>query len=646
MTVLQSPTWRFAPTGGGAEYGKSPGQHYFVNDAVTKTVREVLQNSLDHPAPGISTVDVTFRLTHLHPQDAGMEGLRPHVESSLEDVSRDQDADAIEHYKRMLEALSSPSIPCLAITDSGTTGLQGLNWRNLIFREGTPTNTQGQVKGGSYGLGKNAPFNLSSCNTVIYSTRYVSVAAKGRVEHMAGRSQLVSHDDPIKPNLRLQQTGFLGIHEPSRPNWPVEGPAIPQPFRLGHQGTGVFIIAFDTNAYPDWANETVKATVTQFFYAVHARKMTVTIERNSGENSRVINHDTLDIELENFPPDDPTPHYHRALIENEPVLTDPTGRLDQMGRMQVWVSTAKDSPRRTAHVNRRGMLITDSRIISENPFYPSGGAGWPHWCAVTMAHDEAADSFIRRMEPPAHDSVHYKQLRDPDKQQAASFELRSQRDQITQIVRARIDTELGRASTNVDELAELFPDIPDLRQGVHDLPWRERQHTERPDDIVDVTPEEPDESNLVEDPDGTTTIETTNELSGEGHGGSHNEFREPDTRPASPKPVENAIRHARVMRTEPGKLIMAFTTPTQPVESLRFSIKSAGEQYQKHETTIPIQGTPRTDNLLVKATLEGDSVVVSGPPDTPVVLYLELDSERAPYQSYSIAQIQRTPREE
>ena len=112
----------------------------------------------------------------------------------------------------MLSMLNKPAIPCLAIIDNGTTGLQQDNWRNLIFREGTPTAAEGQTKGGSFGFGKNAPFNLSTCNTVIYSTRYVSIPAKGRVEHLAGRSQLVSHDDPGHPDVRLQQTGFLAIH--------------------------------------------------------------------------------------------------------------------------------------------------------------------------------------------------------------------------------------------------------------------------------------------------------------------------------------------------------------------------------------------------------------------------------------------------
>ena len=65
MTNSPAFTWRFAPTGGGPEQGNSAGQHYFVNDAVTKMVREILQNSLDHPTPGNDTIDIIFRL---HPR--------------------------------------------------------------------------------------------------------------------------------------------------------------------------------------------------------------------------------------------------------------------------------------------------------------------------------------------------------------------------------------------------------------------------------------------------------------------------------------------------------------------------------------------------------------------------------------------------
>ena len=644
MTASSNPSWRFAPTGGGAEHGNSAGQHYFVNDAVTKTVREILQNSVDHPVSGIDTVEVAFRLMTISPDDVGLDQLKKHIESSLRQVTEDHDREAIERYERMMEAASKPAIPCLAIIDSGTTGLQGNNWRNLIFREGTPTNVEGQTKGGSYGFGKNAPFNLSVCNTVLYSTRYVSVPMRGRVEHLAGRSQLVSHDHPDNshpPECRLQQTGFWAIHD-EKPNQPVEGPAIPQAMRLQQQGTGVFIIGFDTGAYPYWASETTLATVTQFFYAIHTRKLVVTVDEGPGITPRVIDHDSLPIELDNCPPDDPTRHYWQAIVDNAPVLTQPSGRFDQMGQLEVWVSTEKGTPRRTAHINRRGMLITDARLFGTNPFYPSGGAGWPDWCAVTMAHDESADAYIRRMEPPAHDAIHFRQLRDRDRQRAAEQEVRAQRDQITYIVKERIDDALVEASNNVDELAELFPDVPDLSQGVHDLRWRDRQHTERSNDIVDVVSTS-DETAAVEDPEGDLEIEVEGENERKGGGGNDGDdnFEEPEIRRASPKPSEHAIRHTRIMRVGPAELVMTFTTPSQLSGSIRFGIKAAGEQYQKHEDSIRIATVKQTGSLLAKATLDGDAIEVTAPPDTPVTLRLALDTEAAPYLSYTIAQIQQ-----
>ena len=571
----------------------------------------------------------------------------------------------IERYKQILSMLNRPAIPCLAIIDSGTSGLQGDNWRNLIFREGTPTAAEGQTKGGSFGFGKNAPFNLSTCNTVIYSTRYVSIPARGRVEHLTGRSQLVSHDDPEQTGTRLQQTGFLAIHPPEgRPNQPLEGTSIPRLFRLAQQGTGIFIAGFDTDIYHDWAEETAKAAVTQFFYAIHTRKMAVTIQRSPDSEPRLINHDTLGIELENCPEDDPTRFYYQALVNNESALTNPSGRLEQMGRLQIWISTAKDSPRRTAHINRRGMLITDARTPADNPFYPHGGRGWPHWCAVTMAHDEKTDAFIRRMEPPAHDAIHYRQLRDRNRQQMAGQELREQREQITALVKARINEALTEASSNVNELADLFADMPNLSQGVHELNWREQRLTERANDIVDVV-NESDERDQSQDNDGDSEVETDGRTPGEGQGDGQGDsegdgqgdgegdsqgdsqedgatnFDEPERRKASPKPSDNAIRHARLIRANPGELVMTFTIPSAKLESLRFGIRVAGEQYQKHEDTIRITDVRQISNLLVTAKVEDNAIVVSGPPDTPVTLRLALESEDAPYQSYSIFQIQK-----
>ena len=95
------------------------------------------------------------------------------------------------------------------------------------------------------------------------------------------------------------------------------------------------------------------------------------------------------------------------------------------------------------------------------------------------------------------------------------------------------------------------------------------------------------------------------------------------------------------MRVAPAELMMTFTTPSQPATSIRFGIKAAGEQYQKNEENIRIADVKQTSSLLGKATLDGDTIEVTAPPDTPVTLKLALDTEAAPYLSYSIAQIQQ-----
>ena len=200
------------------------------------------------------------------------------------------------------------------------------------------------------------------------------------------------------------------------------------------------------------------------------------------------------------------------------------------------------------------------------------------------------------------------------------------------MVKERIDDALLEASNNVDELAELFPDVPDLSQGVHDLKWRDRQFTERSNDIVDVV-NTTDETGAVEDPDGDLEIEVNAESENEGGGGGGNNFDEPEIRRVSPKPSEHTIRHARIMRVGPAELVMTFMTPSQPAGSIKFGIKAAGEQYQKNEESISIAGIKQTGSLLATATLDGDAVKIEAPPDTPITLRLSLDTEAAPYHS-------------
>ena len=633
---MNHPTWRFAPTGGGAEQGNNPGQQYFANNAVEKMVRETLQNSLDHHEDGLDGVHVAYRLIEVEPSTFGVHDLIGHVRSTSQEAKIHHSPETRQRYEEMDRMTHGPTVPCLAVTDSNTTGLQGENWDNLIFREGTPTITGGMTKGGSYGFGKNAPFNLSGLNTMLYSTRYVSRAERGRVTKMAGRSQLMSHDDPGDPALRLQSVGFYAVHDAEKPNQPVMGPDIPGPFHLEECGTGIFIAGFDVNRAPDWEEQIAKVAVSQFFPAICRGDLTVAIEPGQGALVRRIDQHSLDTEMEALDERSTTRHYYQAMLQ-KPQTTGSSGKLDQMGQLKVWIGTAKTAPRRLAHVNRRGMLITDERNRKQNPLHPTGGTQWSPWCAVTMAQDERTDKFIRLMEPPAHDAIQPGQLRDKNAQENAGEELRRQRDQIVRMVKERIENDNLLNAENVLELAGLFPDMPGQGKG-QTLKVTERQYRENNDQRVDIEPDTEEELEYP-DPDRDSAEDENHEEGGRPQDGVRSESPDgpPENRTTSPLPAATTLRRVRIIRTSPETLAMTLMTPERDQGPVKFGLRAAGEQYQRAEKTIGIKEIRQESDITVQARIQGNEVVVEAPPNSQVNLHITLSEPDEKYHSYRLA---------
>ena len=615
---------------GGAEHGANPGQRHFTDDAFANVVREVLQNSLDHSQNGLSTVEVTFKTLNVHPEDINAPGLLEHVQASLREAQRGRSPDATRHYEEMAETLGRDEIPCLAIVDENTTGLRGENWQNLILREGMPDHTGNVTKGGSVGLGKHAPFNLSACNTVIYSTRYVDRAARGRVCRMAGRSQLMTHEDPAGDEDRLQNVGFLANHHEDY-NQPIEGPSIPRPFQLRDSGTGVFIIGFRRERFPDWVKMATQEVLRNFFYAIHLR--TLEIHLQDGENAApsTIDQQGLDAEMEALGEKDRSRHYFQA-IRGEPQETRPSGRLGPPKRMKLWTSTDRNAPKRLAHLNRRGMLITDAGRAWDNPFMPYGGGGWAPWCAVTMAADEETERFIRRMEPATHNAVHPRELQNPAEREEATEELRNQRAQIAEMVRDQIERDGTTTSSNITELAGLFPDLP-MDEGA-DMEWRdlepkqERSRTENP-----AGANQDDEDNQNRDEDGK---EDEDEDDGP---------RDPGSRPTRDRKERKENREtgdaallesSRIIRTSPDSFAASFTMPDARNNTLRLSLQTAGEQRQYNEERVRVGEIRQTGDLLGRATTEDGDIIVQAPPGTPIVLMISTEGPETRYSGYKL----------
>ena len=445
--------WRFPPTGGGAETGSSPGMEHFSTDRIGKMVRETLQNSLDHPEDGLPGVRVTYRHMRIPRESVGADGLLRHAIMCLKEAKDNFDEEKVKTYTDAVSALEKQEIDCLAVVDENTSGLTDDNWRNLIIREGFSANGQDLVTGGSFGFGKNAPFNLSNCLTVIYSTRYLpngKERRKGRVTKMIGKSQMITHWSD-ETGERMQGTGFYAVN--GYADTPLEGPDIPEEFLPKATGTGIFIIGF----HPEdnlWPYEIAEATVRDFFTAVHREKLEVHID--NGEETRVIDNNTLEDEISKLDGKAPTKHYYRALLE-EPKMTEPAKTLEGTGSIKIRLTVGDESlPNRLAHVNARGMLITDGAARGDNPLHPLGGAKWGPWCAVTETAADRTERFLRKLEPPAHDRITVARLNGKDSQAQARIELNRHRKDIERIVKEALGEYADSLSEYVGELAEVL----------------------------------------------------------------------------------------------------------------------------------------------------------------------------------------------
>ena len=343
--------------------------------------------------------------------------------------------------------------------------------------------------------------------------------------------------------------------------------------------------------------------------------------------------------IADLPPKDETRHYYQA-IKNEGQLTVPSGKLTQFGNLHLWITTEPDSCRRLAHINRRGMLITESRQPSENPLYPYGGGSWAPWAAVTMATSEDADRYLRKMEPPAHDSIKPALLKSPNDQATAREELRNQQDQIRNLIREEIDSLHKDQSENIRELADLFPGIPikgeQIDTSVRPIHRNDSQAL-RPDQEVDQI-DDPDN----EEEDQQKRDNNSNERNDQDNDNERNNDEERQQRQQQQRSEEQqsgsrrALRNLRIIKQDPTTLFMTFKTPPNEEETVTFDLRVAGEQYMSSEERISVREVREIADLTIQCSHDNGTIQVSAPADTTVNLRIETELPDHKHVSYRV----------
>ena len=269
--------WRFPPTNGGRVDGfNDPGIAHFSGFPYSSLARETIQNSLDARASPDQPVDVVFEMIELSPDNVGRTELAAAFDACRKEV--DPDDPAQPELIRAQEVLAGERIPFLRVSDRNTTGLRGEHWRTLVKKQGASFKADLEGAGGSFGIGKYAPFAVSALRTVFYWTCYEE---EGRTrERFQGKCVLMSHQHDGE---EVQGTGFYGLRDGC-----VEmTTSIPDCFRLTMPGSrpihGTSLAIAGFMEARNWRRRVASSVIENYFYAIDRGQLKVLIEPGDGE---------------------------------------------------------------------------------------------------------------------------------------------------------------------------------------------------------------------------------------------------------------------------------------------------------------------------------------------------------------------------
>lgn len=435
--------WKFPSTGGGEEDGvNDAGLELFEGDHAAFLAREVIQNSIDAKRPECQHVEVRFRLASIKLDDfprwpAFKQILRACHEEVKAETGRKHPAGRItrgeELYQQAL-SLSSP-VSVLIIEDFNTTGLCGGEsakdgqWYRCIRKKGS--NVPAGEGGGTFGIGKHAPFPASKLRTVFYST-----INDKRESAFIGKAILSSFE--LDGDMK-RGAGFYGALQDGKVVGIRDTAKTPPFFRRKEQGLSIFVAAYRHEG--DWKSGLLKAVLANFYAAIDAGKLKVVFEDKDGDES--VDSATLEPLMKAHAPD--SLQYLYALRRphgGKPV----EGTVAHIGKVKLYLAHGKDFEKKVAFMRRPLILVeTKHRKIVHEPF-----------AGVFICDDPAGSDVLGRLEPPTHNT--WDRNRDPAN--GSNIMIRLMEWLNAELRKLNADT--SEETEDVADLADYIPEGADL----------------------------------------------------------------------------------------------------------------------------------------------------------------------------------------
>ncbi|MBZ9623244.1 hypothetical protein G9F71_010300 [Clostridium sp. FP2] len=373
--------WKFPLNNDGPITGISEaGVETFNGTPYKSLAREICQNSLDAVKDKTKPIRVEFSLLEHNSQKLDKrEELSDAFKKCSEFWEQQKDKKTKNFFDKACRAIKKDAIRVLRISDFNTTGLDGAdeqinsNWCNLV--KGNGVSDKGGSAGGSFGIGKSAPFACSDFRSVIYST----LDYKG-VEASQGVARIVSFDtiDGI-----TQGIGYYGNKEKNQPI--KKQYVLDEGFRRQESGTDIYILGFKEGE--TWKSEIIAAILEGFLVAIWKDFLEVIID------DVIISKDTIGNVISEYGEeiDSFTKNYYKVLTSEDTQVIE--WDFEELGNMLLYLNIHEDFHRKICVTRASGMKIFDKDRIS----------GYIPFAGILILEGYEVNKFFRPMETPQHD---------------------------------------------------------------------------------------------------------------------------------------------------------------------------------------------------------------------------------------------------
>lgn len=374
--------WNFPSNDNGQINGISEaGIETFKGSPFPSLAREICQNSLDAKKENSAPVIVEF---------SGFEVDRKEIKGFSDIVSAlgecktfwEKNEKASKFLKNACQVAEKDKIRVLRVSDYNTKGLTGSKelynspWQNLVKSSGV--SDKGGTSGGSFGIGKSAPFACSDIRTVMYSTFDID-----SIRAYQGVSRLVSFDH--KRLFSSYITQGIGYYGNTDKNTPVFEEYSLGEFKRIETGTDIYILGFKETE--SWQDEIIKAVLEGFIISVMRDELIVRV------NDSEVNSRTLCDYVEKYKEKSPLAYNYYQVLTSADTITI-SENFNNMGNITLRVLLKDDLKRKVLMSRSNGMKIFDKQHISSSISF----------AAVLTLDDDEINRYFRAMETPQHNA--------------------------------------------------------------------------------------------------------------------------------------------------------------------------------------------------------------------------------------------------